>query len=281
MNYITPGTFRATLLLAAMAGLFIAIGSLFGVLGMASALALAIVIGFWSFWHSGPAIVAASGARELTLTTDRRVLDTVSRLSAAAGVPMPHVFEIDDPHPNAFAVGANPKQASLILTKGLRKALSKDQLAAIIGHELAHIRSRDTLAATIGAVFLEAIIGLAMILALVGIIAHKHGGCFLIILSIFFPVIALVLHLAASRSREYEADRYGAELTGGPQAMIAALKSLSKRPTSTQVAIAAPATAALWFVDPLVGAWLSHLLSTHPPIERRIARLERVTARKS
>jgi heat shock protein HtpX len=109
------GTVRAAMLLLAMAGLFIAIGSLFGAIGMASALALAIVIGFWSFWHSGPAIIAASGARELTIKSDRALLDTVSRLSAAAGVPMPHVFELDDPHPNAFAVGANPKQASLIL----------------------------------------------------------------------------------------------------------------------------------------------------------------------
>jgi heat shock protein HtpX len=277
MNTITQGTFRAALLLLAMAGLFVAIGSLFGAVGMASALALAIVIGFWSFWQSGPAIVRATGARELDSKSDRALLDTVSRLSAAAGVPMPHVFEIDDPHPNALAVGANPKCASLILTKGLRKLLPKDQLTALIGHELAHIRSRDTLAATIGAVFLEAILSIALVLAFVGMAARKHGGGAIIALAIFTPVIAVILHLAASRSREYAADRYGAELTGGPKAMIAALKTLAKRPAeANQAAIAAPATAALWFIDPLAGTWLSRIFSTHPEISRRIARLERL-----
>src|SRR5665811_534412 len=113
--------------------------------GMAAALAVSIVISFWSFWTCGTAILVASGARELTVEKDRALLDLVSKLSAAAGVPMPRVFEIDDPHPNALAVGANPKCASIILTKGLRKLLPKDQLTALIGHELAHIRSRDTL----------------------------------------------------------------------------------------------------------------------------------------
>jgi heat shock protein HtpX len=111
-----------------------------------------------------------------------------------------------------------------------------------------------------------------------GMAARKSGGGFVIALAIFFPITALILHLAASRSREYTADRYGAELTGGPQAMIAALRLLEPyQAHHNNVALRIPATASLWFVDPLAGTWLSRLLSTHPPIERRIARLERLS----
>jgi len=269
------GTIRAALLLVVMAGLFVAIGSLFDTVGMAAALAISIVISFWSFWSTGAAIIRATGARELNSKTDRALLDTVSRLSAAAGAPMPRVFVIDDPHPNALAVGANPKCASIILTTGLRKTLSKEQIAAIIAHELAHIRSRDTLAATVGAMFLEAILTLALVLAFIGMAARRNGGGLIIALAIFTPLIALILHLAASRSREYAADRYGAELTGGPKAMIAALRKLAALPASANAyALAAPATASLWFVDPLGGTFLRNLFSTHPALAKRIARLE-------
>src|ERR1019366_8631731 len=192
---------------------------------------------------------------------------------------MPRVFEIDDPHPNALAIGANPKCASLILTKSVRKLLPKDQIAPLIAHELGHIKARDTVAATVGAMFLEAIILVALILGFFGMAMRKHGGGLMIALAIFTPVIALILHLAASRSREYEADRFGAELLGSPQPMIAVLRKLAKvtaRPN--QYALHAPATAALWFIDPLAGTWLSRIFSTHPDIPKRIARLERLLA---
>jgi heat shock protein HtpX len=276
------GTIRAALLLLAMAALFVWIGSFFDVVGMASALAVAIVISFWSFWTCGAAILAASGARELTVEKDRALLDLVSKLSAAAGVPMPRVFEVDDPHPNALAVGANPKCASIILTKSVRKLLPKDQIAPLIAHELGHIKARDTLAATIGAMFLDAILMFAIALGLVGLIAGKHGGGILIALAIFAPLTAIILHLAASRSREYEADRYGAELLGSPQPMIAALRKLAAVPARpNKYALHAPATAALWFVDPLAGTWFRNAFSTHPGIEKRIARLERLQPRKA
>jgi heat shock protein HtpX len=275
MIHLTPGTIRASLLLLAMAALFVWIGSFFDVVGMAAALAFAIVISFWSFWTCGTAILVASGARELTVEKDRALLDLVSKLSAAAGVPMPRVFEIDEPHPNALAVGANPKCASIILTKSVRKLLPKDQIAPLIAHELGHIKARDTVAATIGAMFLDAILMFAIALGLVGMIASKHGGGILIALAIFTPVTAIILHLAASRSREYEADRFGAELLGSPQPMIAALRKLGALPARpNQYALHSPATASLWFVDPLAGTWLRNAFSTHPPLAKRIARLE-------
>jgi heat shock protein HtpX len=260
-----------------MAGLFVAIGSLFDTVGMAAALALAIVISFWSFWSTGAAIIRATGARELTADTDRALLDLVSKLSATAGVPIPRVFEIDDPHPNALAVGANPKCASIIVTKSVRKLLPKNQIAPLIAHELGHIKARDTLAATVGGMFLEAILTLALVLAFIGMAARKHGGGLIIALAIFTPLIALILHLAASRSREYSADRYGSELLGSPQPMIAALRKLAALPAlPNQYALHAPATAALWFVDPLAGTWMKRLFSTHPEISKRIARLEKL-----
>jgi heat shock protein HtpX len=186
------------------------------------------------------------------------------------------VFEINDPHPNALAVGANPKCASIILTKSLRKLLPKNQIAPLIAHELGHIKSRDTLAAAIGAMFLDAILMFAIALGLVGLIVGKHGGGILIVLAICTPITAIILHLAASRSREYEADRFGAELLGNPQPMIAALRKLAALPARpNRYVLHSPATAALWFVDPLAGTWLRNAFSTHPPLAKRIARLER------
>jgi heat shock protein HtpX len=279
MNIITPGTFRAALLLVAMAALFVWIGSLmFDEVGMAAALAIAVIISFWSFWTTGAAIIKATGARELTVEKDRALLNIVSKLSADAGLPMPRVFEISgDAAPNALAVGANPSCASVLLTKSIRKLLPKDQIAPLIAHELGHIKARDTLAATVGGMFLNAILSVALVLAFFGMAARKHGGGLMIALAIFTPVIALILHLAASRSREYEADRFGAELLGSTQPMIAVLSKLGALPArSNKYALYAPATASLWFVDPLAGTWLHNLFSTHPPIERRIARLERL-----
>jgi heat shock protein HtpX len=271
---------RAGSLLLAMAALFVAIGSLFGTEGAAWALALSIVISFWSFWGSGPAVLRAAGAREITVEEDRDLLKMVSKLAAKAGIPMPHVFEVEAGQPNAFAVGANPQQASIVLTSGLRALLYGPELGAIIAHEIAHIKSRDTLAATIGVSFLDAIVSLSLLLALVGMAARKHGGGFAIALAIFFPFTALILLLAASRSREYAADRYGAELTGGPRWMISALRYLQiegERPN--QIAMHAPATASLWFIDPLAHTWFRLLLSTHPDTASRIRRLEEMKQR--
>jgi heat shock protein HtpX len=278
LNYFTPGTIRAALMLSAMGALFVWIGSLvFDEVGMAAALALAIVISFWSFWTTGAAIIQATGARELTVEKDRALLDIVSKLSADAGLPMPRVFEISDGAPNALAVGANPGVASLILTKSIRKLLPKNQIAPLIAHELGHIKARDTLAATVGGMFLNAILSVALVLAFFGLAARKHGGGLMIALAIFTPIIALILHLAASRSREYEADRYGAELLGSPLPMIAVLRKLAALPARPNTyALHAPATASLWFIDPLAGTWLHNLFSTHPSTEKRIARLERL-----
>src|ERR1019366_9561646 len=166
MKHLTPGTVRAALMLVAMGALFVWIGSLvFDEVGMAAALALSIVISFWSFWTTGAPIIRATGARELTVEKDRALLDIVSKLSADAGLPMPRVFEISDGVPNALAVGASPRVASLILTKSIRKLLPKDQIAPLIAHELGHIKARDTLTATVGGMFLNAILLVALVLA--------------------------------------------------------------------------------------------------------------------
>jgi len=275
---MTSGTFRGYLLIVLLIALFAFFGSLFGVVEMTIAIAFAVCVGFWSFWESGPAILRISGARELTQADDRPLLDCVSKLSALAGIPMPHVFEVEEDQPNAMAVGANPQMASLVLTTGLRRVLRGEELEAIIAHELSHIKTRDTLAACIAAAFVDAILTLSLVLCIVGLAARKHGGGFAIGLAIIAPITALILHLAASRSREYEADRFGASLTSR-QSMIEALRKLQKatQKKPNQIALNAPATAAMWFIDPLANTWIKSIFSTHPSVEKRIARLEQAT----
>jgi heat shock protein HtpX len=163
---------RASVFLIAMAAIFGAIGSLFGVQGAAYAVALCIVIAFWGFW-STPAKLAAIGAVEVT---DLKIIALVRELAARAGLPAPRVFEINERQPNALALGPNPQQAVLVMTTGLRKRLSRAELAAVLGHELAHIRCRDTLSATIGMMFLTAIASLALLLGLIGLVAGRNSG---------------------------------------------------------------------------------------------------------
>jgi len=271
---MTSGTCRAALLLLTMAGVFVAIGSLFGPVGAAFALALAVVTGFWSFWSTAGKL-AAIGAVEVT---DPKIIAMVAGLAAKAGIPAPPVFEIPEKQPNALVLGPTPHQAALVLTTGLRKRLTDRELAAVVGHEIAHIRSRDTMSATIGVTILSAVTSLALLLGLLGFVLRRNGGGPLIALAILTPVLVLIVHLAASRSREYAADRFAAEMVGMDQ-MIAALRNLdiSSRKSANTVAFNRPELASLFIVDPLPQSWLGRVFSTHPPLLKRIERLERMT----
>jgi heat shock protein HtpX len=267
---------RASVFLIAMAAIFGSIGSLFGLQGAAYAVALSVVIAFWGFW-STPSKLAAIGAVEVT---DPKIIALVHELSARAGIPAPRVFEINERQPNSLALGPNRLQAVLVITAGLRKRLSRRELAALLGHELAHIRYRDTLSATIGITFLTAIASLALLLGLIGLLVGRNGGGLIIGLAILAPLTGLVVHTAMSRSNEYRADRFGADLSGDPKHLISALLKLecaAKRVRNSTV-LNQPVLTSLFVVDPAPGSWINALFSTHPPIERRIARLEAMRA---
>jgi heat shock protein HtpX len=263
---------RSAVLLAAMAGLFVGFGGLFGIEAAAVALWLAIVASAWSFFRAGPAIIARCGARRIG---DARLVEMVNELAKRAAIPAPWLFEVQDKQPNAFAIGRDPAHAAIVITTALARRLNEDELRAVLGHEISHIVNRDTLSATIGATLLSAIAALALLLGVVGLAARRNGGGALIVLAILAPVAGLVLHLAMSRSQEYRADHEGARLCGAEH-LISALIKLdgATRAIPSAAAKAQPAIAGLFIVDPLPNTWAGRLFASHPPIEKRVARLQ-------
>ena len=267
---------KTILLLAALAVIFAAVGALFfDLTGAAVALAVATVINFWNYWHGGGTILAALEAREIDHATEAEIVSLVHELAAKAQIPPPRIFVIDSNQPNAFAVGPNPPLACLVLTVSLRRKLCRDELAAVIGHELAHIKRRDTLSRTIGVTMVSAIAALALVLTAVGLAARRRGGCALIAFAILAPLISLLVMFTMSRSQEYGADRLGAELCGDPEHLIAALHKLgtAARRARNDLVLTHPATASLFIVDPIPDTWGGRLFASHPPLEKRIARL--------
>ena len=262
---------RTSVLLGLVAAIFAGLGWLFGADVAAVALAVAVAAVFWE--ASPDTLLSRLGARKIA---EVELLATVRRLAERAGVPAPAVFEIEERQANAFAAGLTPSSAALVLTTGLRRTIRGAELEAVLGHEIAHIRNRDTLAAGIGASLVGAIVSLALVLGALGFAMRRQGGGALIALAVVAPVAALVLHLAAGRSSEYRADRDGAELAGGPENMIAALRRLdaASHRLVNKTAMRRPALAALFIVAPLPATWLSRVFSTHPPIAARIRRLE-------
>jgi heat shock protein HtpX len=233
---------------------------------------MAVAAIIWSSRYAGPAILAQCGARHVT---DRNLIDAVQELAAKAGIPAPRLLEIQETHPNAFALGPDPAHAAIVVTLGLRTRLTGDELRAVIGHELSHIAQRDTLRATIGVTLMSAVAALALRLRLIGLSVRRQGGGALLFLLILAPVSALVLRFAAARSREYEADREGALWCGNPDDLIRALNKLdaSARRIASITANDQPALAALFFVNPLPNSWVGRLFAAHPPIAKRIERL--------
>jgi heat shock protein HtpX len=274
---INAGAFaRVAVLVGLIAAPFAAVGLLFGVAGAAAVLAVATVAALWSLWRTGPAILAQCGAR---CVADRNLIEMVEELAAKAGIPAPCLLEIQETHPNAFALGSDPAHAVIVVTLGLRTRLTADEMRAVIGHELSHIAHHDTLRATVGVTIMSAIAALALRLRLVGLSVRRQGGVALLFLIFLAPISALVLHFAAAREREYQADREGAQLCGNRDDLIRALTKLdaSARRVASITANDQPALAALFFVNPLPHAWVGRLFAAHPPIARRIERLRAIS----
>ena len=277
MNY-----FRTALLLAALTGFFLVVGYLLGgTSGLVLALIVALGTNLYAYWNSDKTVLRMSNAQEVGPNEAPELYGIVEDLAQRAGLPMPRVFLIDEEQPNAFATGRDPEHAAVAATTGLLDHLSREEITGVMAHELSHVRHRDTLTMTVAATLAGAIGMLASFGGMLGGGRDENGRPLVnpivaIAATILAPLAATVVQMAISRSREYEADRRGAEICGEPLWLASALARLQDdtQQIPNQVADAHPATAHLYIANPLSAGGLAKLFSTHPPMEERIARLE-------
>ena len=265
---------KTFLLLAALTALFMGTGYMIGGTGGALiALAIAAAKNLVTYWKADSIVLSVHGAREVTARTSPDFYSIVAILAQRAGLPMPKVYVIDSPHPNAFATGRNPENAAVAATTGLLEMLSRDEVAAVMAHELGHIRNRDTLIMTMVAT----IAGAISMLANFGMFFSsdsRNNPLALIGAVLLAPFAAMIVQMAISRTREFGADRAGAEICGDPDALASALRKISHaaRSIPNKVAERNPAAAQLYIVPTQVG----ELFSTHPATSRRIAALKQM-----
>ncbi len=272
MNY-----FRTGLLLAAMTGLFLAIGYLLGGTGgMAIAFVVALAMNVFSYWNSDKMVLRMYGAQEASEGSHPAYFRMVRDLAHNAGLPMPKVYVIDDDQPNAFATGRNPENAAVAATTGLLRRLDEDEVAGVMAHELAHVKNRDTLIMTVTATIAGAVSMLANFAFIFGRGRDNPLGFIgTLAIMILAPIGAMLVQMAISRTREYAADRMGAEISGNPMGLASALQKISAHAHSIENVTAErnPATAHMFIINPLSGARMDKLFSTHPNTEHRIAAL--------
>ncbi len=262
--------------------LFVAIGgALGGRSGMIMALLFATITNVGMYWFSDKIVLRMYKARPVTEAEAPELYSMVRNLVQKAGMPMPTVYIIPDETPNAFATGRNPEHAVVAVTQGIMRILSREELTGVIAHELAHIKHRDMLTGTMVATIAGAISMLAQMAQWSMIFGGGHrsdddeGGnpIVAIIMMIVAPIAAMLVQMAISRSREFEADKGGAGIAGSPTGLSNALLKLEKGSQMIPMTDAKPATAHMFIVNPLTGGGLMKLFSTHPPIEERVQRL--------
>jgi len=270
---------RTALLLAAMTGLFLAVGWLVGgQTGMVIAFLLAAGMNLFAYWNSDKMVLRLYNARPVDATSAPELHAIMQELAGRAGLPMPKLYVVENPQPNAFATGRNPENAAIAVTTGLMQLLDREEVAGVLAHELAHVQHRDTLIMTITATLAGAIGMLTNFLFFFGGSDRNNplGLVGTLAMMILAPLAAMLVQLAISRGREYEADRQGAAIAGNPLALANALRALGSvqgRVINRQ-AEANPATAHLFIVNPLSGRGADSLFATHPSLENRIRRLE-------
>lgn len=274
MNLMKTG-----LLMAAMTALFLAIGFVLGrETGMLMALAFAIATNLFAYWNADKMVLRMAGARPVGATDLPQFHAMVERLARNAGLPMPKVYVVDSEQPNAFATGRNPQNAAVAATTGLLRRLTRDEVEGVMAHELAHVKNRDTLIMAMTATVSGAIAMLANFGFLFGGRDRNAPGGAIgqILLIVLAPLAAMIVQMAISRTREYAADRGGAEISGKPLALAAALKRISgaAQGIRNEEAEANPAIAHLFIINPLTGAGIDSLFSTHPATGNRVAALE-------
>ena len=270
---------KTAVLMAAITGLFMAIGSLLGgQQGMMLALILALGMNFFSYWFSDKLVLKMYNAREVDETTAPQFYRMVRELAQRADLPMPRVYIIDENAPNAFATGRNPQNAAVAATTGIMRVLTDRELRGVMAHERAHVKHRDILISTISATMAGAISMLANFAMFFG--GRDSEGrpvnpIVSILVMILAPLAASLIQMAISRAREFEADRGGAEISGDPHALASALEKIHRyaRGIPLEAAERHPETAQMMIMNPLSGGGLRGLFSTHPSTEERVARL--------
>lgn len=274
--------FKTVLLMSLMMALFLLVGyALGGKSGMTIAFIFSLVMNFGSYWFSDKIVLKMYRAQEVTREQSPKFYDMIAQLAQNANLPMPKVYIINDPTPNAFATGRNPKNAAVAATTGILQGLNNDELAGVMAHELAHVQHRDILIGTIAATLVGTISYIAQMagwLAMFGRSDDREGnGLGGIVLIILSPIIAMLLQMAISRSREYMADAGGSKISGNPLALASALEKISRGNQIKPVNHSSPASAHMFIINPLAGG-MGKFFSTHPPVEERIKRLRNIAA---
>jgi heat shock protein HtpX len=272
MNYL-----RTVILLAGLTGLFMAVGYLIGGAGGAAvALIIAAATNLFSYWNSDRLVLSMHNAQEVDARSAPEFVAIVQELAQHAGLPMPRVYLMDSPQPNAFATGRNPQHAAVCATTGLLNTLTREEIAGVIGHELAHVRNLDTLTMTITATIAGAISTLAQLGMFFGGRRDKLGIVGSVLMLVLAPLAAMIVQMAISRTREYAADNLGARISGRPDALASALVKIAQmaQAVPNDTAESHPATAPLFIVNPLSGRGMDNLFSTHPSTDNRVAALD-------
>ena len=276
---------KTTLLIGFLTGILFAVAYVLG-LSPISALGFAAFMNFLIYWFSGSFVLKMGGAKRVTESEAPQVYSALRRLSATSGTSMPKVALVNSPIPNAFATGRSPNNATVAVHTGLLNIVNDDELEAVLAHEMTHVRNWDTLTSTIAATVAGSISYLVQWGWLFGG-AYGYSGSgnrdrqgnivSLLLMVVLAPLAAMLVQLAVSRTREYSADEGGAKLSGKPQALASALQKIDtwtrRKPSKNN-----PALASLYIINPFHGSFISGLFSTHPPIEKRIARLEKIAA---
>lgn len=277
--------FKTTMLLSLLTVLLVFMGGAIGGQGgMLIAFVMAAVMNFGSYWFSDKIVLRMYGAQEITRDQNPAFYGMVERLAQRAQLPMPKVYIIPDQSPNAFATGRNPQHAAVAATEGIMRILTPEELEGVMAHELGHVKNRDILISTIAATFAGAISMIGSMLQWGAMLGagrgddEEGGGLAGLVgslaMAILAPIMAMLIQMAVSRSREYLADATGAQICGRPTALASALGKLQNASRAIPMQEATPATAHMFIVNPLTGSSLMSLFSTHPPMEERIARLQ-------
>ncbi|HUZ46280.1 MAG TPA: zinc metalloprotease HtpX [Terriglobia bacterium] len=274
--------FKTTLLLASLTGVFLAIGELWGgERGVVLALVLAGVMNLGTYFFSDKIALSTSGAKPVSREEDPRIYQIVERLAAKAGIPVPKIYKVPTNSPNAFATGRNPNHASVAVTQGILEICDDEEIEGVLAHELGHVKNRDILTSAVVATVAGAITLIARIVFWGEMFGFGGGGggdreggaLSALAMMIVAPLAAMLIQLAISRSREYEADATGARITGNPQGLARALKKIDEWSKRVPMQVS-PSMAHLYICQPLTGREMfSTLFATHPPIKKRIERL--------
>lgn len=275
--------FKTTILMAGIVVLFGTVGAaLGGANGMLLALIFAGAMNVYAYWFSDKAVLKMYKAREVDAQSSPKFYNMVRELAENANLPMPKVYIIDEAQPNAFATGRDPQHAAVAATTGIMRILSERELRGVMAHELAHVKNRDTLISTISATIAGAISAIAQFGLLFSGGARDRGvhPAFAILIMILAPMAAMLIQMAISRAREFEADKAGAEISRDPQALASALQKIHNYAHQIPMDTAEqhPETAQMMIINPLSGGGLKGLFSTHPQTEERVARLMAMVA---